>query len=50
MPSFLMTDPACFDVSYRINPWMQPKAWTAERLASAKAHAFATFVEGVLAH
>jgi N-dimethylarginine dimethylaminohydrolase len=37
MPSFLMTDPACFDVSYRINPWMQPKAWTAERLASAKA-------------
>ena len=37
MPSFLMTDPACFDVSYRINPWMQPRAWTAERLAKAKA-------------
>ena len=37
MPSFLMTDPACFDVSYRINPWMQPKAWTAECLAGAKA-------------
>lgn len=36
MSSFLMTDPACFDVSYRINPWMQPKAWTAERLAEAK--------------
>ncbi|MGH6910171.1 MAG: dimethylarginine dimethylaminohydrolase family protein [Phenylobacterium sp.] len=37
MPSFLMTDPACFDVSYRINPWMQPKAWTAECLAGAQA-------------
>ena len=37
MSSFLMTDPACFDVSYRINPWMQPKAWTPECLASAKA-------------
>jgi N-dimethylarginine dimethylaminohydrolase len=37
MSSFLMTDPACFDVSYRINPWMQPKAWTAECLAGAKA-------------
>jgi N-dimethylarginine dimethylaminohydrolase len=37
MSSFLMTDPACFDVSYRINPWMQPKAWSAERLAEAKA-------------
>jgi N-dimethylarginine dimethylaminohydrolase len=37
MSSFLMTDPACFDVSYRINPWMQPKAWTSERLAEAKA-------------
>lgn len=37
MPSFLMTDPACFDVSYRINPWMQPKAWTPDCLAGAKA-------------
>ena len=37
MSIFLMTDPACFDVSYRINPWMQPKAWTAECLAGAKA-------------
>ncbi|MBU1377511.1 MAG: amidinotransferase [Alphaproteobacteria bacterium] len=27
-PTFLMTDPACFDVSYRINPWMDPKGWT----------------------
>ncbi len=37
MPIFLMTDPDCFDVSYRINPWMQPKAWTPECLAGAKA-------------
>ncbi len=37
MSSFLMTDPACFDVCYRINPWMQPKAWTADSLAEAKA-------------
>ncbi|HEX7885302.1 MAG TPA: arginine deiminase-related protein [Phenylobacterium sp.] len=27
-PTFLMTDPSCFDVSYRINPWMEPKGWT----------------------
>lgn len=27
-PTFLMTDPGCFDVSYRINPWMDPKGWT----------------------
>jgi len=37
MPTFLMTDPDGFDVSYRINPWMDPKAWTPECLAGAKA-------------
>jgi N-dimethylarginine dimethylaminohydrolase len=26
-PLFLMTDPACFDVCYQINPWMRPDAW-----------------------
>ena len=36
MSSFLMTDPACFDVCYQINPWMQPGAWTADSLAAAK--------------
>jgi N-dimethylarginine dimethylaminohydrolase len=36
MSTFLMTDPACFDVSYRINPWMRPSAWTAQSLAQAK--------------
>jgi N-dimethylarginine dimethylaminohydrolase len=34
-PFFLMTDPGCFDVSYRINPWMKPDAWTAEQATAA---------------
>ena len=37
MPMFLMTDPDCFDVCYRINPWMQPGAWTPASLPAAKA-------------
>ena len=36
-PSFLMTDPSCFDVSYRINPWMQPDTWSAADAAAARA-------------
>ncbi|WP_293906344.1 dimethylarginine dimethylaminohydrolase family protein [Phenylobacterium sp.] len=36
-PFFLMTDPACFDVSYRINPWMDPKGWTPAHAAAARA-------------
>ena len=36
-PRFLMTDPSCFDVCYRINPWMQPTAWRPEHLAAARA-------------
>lgn len=39
-PLFLMTDPACFDVCYQINPWMRPEAWRddpAACLAAAKA-------------
>jgi len=28
-PTFLMADPGCFEVAYRINPWMRPAAWTA---------------------
>ena len=31
-----MTDPACFDVSYQINPWMRPKAWRPEHRAAAQ--------------
>lgn len=34
-PTFLMTDPACFEVSYRINPWMDPKGWTPAHSAAA---------------
>jgi N-dimethylarginine dimethylaminohydrolase len=26
-PTFLMTDSSHFEVSYKINPWMTPKAW-----------------------
>ena len=36
-PHFLMTDPSAFEVSYRINPWMRPAAWSAERAAAAQA-------------
>jgi len=35
-PTFLMTDPACFDVSYRINPWMDPKGWTPAHAQAAR--------------
>jgi N-dimethylarginine dimethylaminohydrolase len=34
-PHFLVTDPAHFDVSYRINPWMRPDAWAEHRRAEA---------------
>jgi hypothetical protein len=26
-PLLLLTDPAHFEVTYTINPWMQPRAW-----------------------
>jgi len=29
-PLFLLTDPEHFEVSYRINPWMRPSAWSAD--------------------
>ena len=29
-PLFLMTEPAGFEVSYQINPWMKPDAWRAD--------------------
>jgi N-dimethylarginine dimethylaminohydrolase len=37
VPLFLMTDPACFDVSYQINPWMRPQAWRPEHRVAAQA-------------
>src|ERR1700712_3287981 len=30
MPTFLMTDPALYDVAYQINPWMRPQVWDAD--------------------
>src|SRR5689334_22941780 len=36
-PTYLMTDPSRFDVSYRINPWMDPKGWTPAHAAAARA-------------
>lgn len=41
-PEFLMIDPGHFDVSYRINPWMQPAAW-AEDPAGGRLHARRSF-------
>ncbi|MGM0559801.1 MAG: dimethylarginine dimethylaminohydrolase family protein [Pseudomonadota bacterium] len=29
VPTFLMTDPAHYEVSYSINPWMEPSHWSA---------------------
>jgi N-dimethylarginine dimethylaminohydrolase len=29
-----MTDPACFDVCYQINPWMDPAAWSGDPTGS----------------
>lgn len=33
-PLFLMTDPAHYEVSYEINPWMDPAAWSSDAEAS----------------
>jgi N-dimethylarginine dimethylaminohydrolase len=32
-PTFLMTDPAHYDVAYQINPWMKPGVWGADPAA-----------------
>lgn len=51
-PTYLMTDPACFDVSYRINPWMDPSAWSAADAAAARegSAALRTALEAAGAH
>ena len=36
-PHFLMTDASAYDVSYRINPWMRPEAWSPALAAQAHA-------------
>jgi N-dimethylarginine dimethylaminohydrolase len=38
-PHFLMTDPAHYAVSYRINPWMAPDAWRPDDAVQARAAA-----------
>jgi N-dimethylarginine dimethylaminohydrolase len=48
-PQYLMTNPAHYDVSYRINPWMKPEAWTpaAAALACAASAALAATLESL---
>ena len=45
-PTFLMVDPAHFEVSYAINPWMSPLMWQADR---AGLHAAARVASAQLA-
>ncbi len=35
-PTFLMTDGSCFEVSYKINPWMTPEAWRKDEAKNRK--------------
>jgi N-dimethylarginine dimethylaminohydrolase len=35
-PAYLMADPSHFDVSYEINPWMRPDAWSADPAANLR--------------
>lgn len=46
-PHFLLVDPAHYDVSYVINPWMDPEIWASdsERLARQAREGFDTLVE-----
>src|SRR5579875_274655 len=43
-PAFLVVDPAHFEVSYTINPWMRPALWSADPAAFRQA-ARAAFTE-----
>ncbi len=36
-PSYLMTDPSLYDVTYQINPWMKPGDWSAAPAANLEA-------------
>ena len=36
-PTYLMTDPAQYDVAYTINPWMRPDVWSADPAANHRA-------------
>lgn len=46
-PVFLLVDPAHFEVSYRINPWMEPGAWAAD--AERNSHAARTSFDALSA-
>jgi N-dimethylarginine dimethylaminohydrolase len=41
-PTYLMTDPALFDVAYTINPWMRPDVWGADPTANRRAATLAS--------
>jgi N-dimethylarginine dimethylaminohydrolase len=51
-PFFLMTDAGCFNVSYRINPWMKPEAWSLAdaEVACAASRQLKAALEGMGAH
>ena len=48
-PTFLVVDPHHFDVSYAINPWMQPKVWDAapQRFKKASRDAFSDLTQAL---
>ena len=48
-PTFLVVDPHYFDVSYAINPWMQPKVWDAapQRFKKASRDAFSGLTQAL---
>ena len=48
MTRFLMTDPRHFNVSYQINPWMQPDSWDAAS-ADAAARGSSALRQAILA-
>ena len=37
LPTFLMVDPANFEVAYAINPWMSPRTWDENRAGWSRA-------------
>src|SRR5438067_344414 len=41
-PTYLMTDPALFDVAYTINPWMRPDVWDVDPAANRRAATLAS--------
>jgi N-dimethylarginine dimethylaminohydrolase len=48
-PLFLMTDPAHYDVSYSINPWMQPASWAANPHSGQRARRASAELKAMLA-